>query len=162
MIGNFNRYQNFPLQDDKRAKQYAGNIEKAKQRLAVGVGGKRSCPRRMEILWPGHNYMGPGNPLENGQPTTHADNIARDHDYAYAHTWTEDHIKQADDRAKNQFLEHPTEVSSLVGYTGIALKNLVEKFTGTLYPNVSSLNKSARARSVMAGIRRKDTWYGSA
>lgn len=32
---------------------------------------------------PGYNYMGPGNPLDNGPPTSADDNVAMEHDYAY-------------------------------------------------------------------------------
>lgn len=112
---------------DKRFKQTQGNIDLSKHKVGASVGGAhRSRPRRMQILWPGHNYMGPGNPLENGEPTTNADKTARIHDYAYAHAWSEADIKHADNEAKRQFLEHPTEISSLVEYSGIAIKNLVE------------------------------------
>lgn len=147
---------------DKRFKQAQGNIDLSKHKVGASIGGAhRSRLRRMQILWPGHNYMGPGNPLENGEPTTNADKAARIHDYAYAHAWTEEDIKHADNEAKRQFLEHPTEISSVVGYSGIAIKNFVEKVTGTLYPNISSVNKTARARSVMAGIHKKNKWNAS-
>ncbi|ANH56807.1 putative structural protein VP1 [Diaphorina citri densovirus] len=111
--------------------------------------------RRGGFLWPGHNYMGPGNPLDNGEPTTNADKVAQQHDYAYAHAWTEDHIKEADAEARHQFLEHPTEFSSLVGYTGLGLKSLLESVTGTVYPAPSKLRASTAQRSAMAGIKRK-------
>ncbi|QTE03783.1 MAG: capsid protein [Grus japonensis parvo-like hybrid virus] len=34
-------------------------------------------------LVPGHNYLGPGNPLHNGKPTNHNDRIAQKHDWGY-------------------------------------------------------------------------------
>jgi Phospholipase A2-like domain len=32
---------------------------------------------------PGYNYLGPGNDLNNGPPTSHEDFVAQDHDYDY-------------------------------------------------------------------------------
>jgi hypothetical protein len=39
--------------------------------------------RRKGWTLPGYNYMGPGNSLENGPPTSADDAIAREHDYGY-------------------------------------------------------------------------------
>lgn len=142
---------------DKRYGPYAKNVNFGVQRKLLGQSKRQ---KRQQLLWTGHNYMGPGNPLENGDPTTNADNVARTHDYAYAHAWSESDIKAANEKAKSQFLEHPTEFSSLVGYSGIAIKKIVEKFTGTLYPNIAELDRTARKRSVMTSIRKK--WFNAA
>lgn len=35
------------------------------------------------IVYPGTNYIGPGNPLSSGRPKSYHDNLARTHDYQY-------------------------------------------------------------------------------
>ena len=35
------------------------------------------------VIYPGSNYIGPGNSLDAGRPTSQADAVAREHDYQY-------------------------------------------------------------------------------
>lgn len=37
----------------------------------------------MDLTLPGYNYLGPGNQLDNGEPTNLSDYVAQDHDYEY-------------------------------------------------------------------------------
>lgn len=111
--------------------------------------------RSSQWLWPGHNYMGPGNPLENGAPTTHADKVAQGHDYAYAHAWSHDDIKEADRKAISQFMEKPYQVSSLVGAAGLSVKSLAEKWLGPVYPGPADLGSRVSSRSIMVQSRKK-------
>lgn len=120
--------------------------------------------RKRELLWPGHNYMGPGNALENGSPVNVADQIAKQHDYAYAHAWNAKDIKQADADARAQFSEHLREPSALVGYVGLSVKSVAEYVFGSLYPNDTDFGQRIIDRSIMvtAGNRKNtDPWNGS-
>ncbi|MCU7958159.1 MAG: hypothetical protein KZQ67_16380 [gamma proteobacterium symbiont of Bathyaustriella thionipta] len=36
------------------------------------------------LTLPGYRYCGPGNPLDNGDPTNDLDEICKDHDYCYS------------------------------------------------------------------------------
>lgn len=111
--------------------------------------------KRDGLLWPGHNYMGPGNPLENGETTTNADKVAREHNHAYAHAWSHDDIKAADEKARSQFLEHPFEISSLVGYAGLSVKSYAEKVFGPLYPSPSDIEQRLPSRAIMVSHRKR-------
>lgn len=93
-----------------------------------------------QFLWPGHNYLGPGNPLENGPTVDKADEIAKRHDYAYHNAQTASDITTADKQAIGEFgldfIKHPN-ISSLAGAVGLTTKFGVEKLIGThLYPNL--------------------------
>lgn len=37
----------------------------------------------MDLTLPGYNYLGPGNPLDKGEPTNQSDYVAQDHDHEY-------------------------------------------------------------------------------
>ncbi|QEM39035.1 VP1 [Bactericera trigonica densovirus] len=111
--------------------------------------------RKKGLLWPGHNHLGPGNDLENGPTQSHADNVAKEHDYAYAHAWTPEHIKEADARARAQFMKTPYQISSLAGYVGLGVKSLAESAFGPIYPTRSDLYSRLMERSAMVSVKRK-------
>lgn len=92
----------------------------------------------MKFLYPGHNYLGPGNPLENGPTVDTADAIAKVHDYEYHNATTQEDIFESDQRAVSQFANdffHHPNFPSLAGALGLSLKTGIEKnLTGVLYP----------------------------
>lgn len=92
----------------------------------------------MKFLYPGHRYLGPGNPLDNGEPVDNADKIARVHDNEYHNATSESDIYKSDESAifnfSKDFVEHPN-LPSLAGAFGLTLKHGLEKnLTGVLYP----------------------------
>lgn len=120
--------------------------------------------RREGWLWPGHNYLGPGNPLENGPTKSEADKIAKVHDYAYAHAWTSEHIKEADKEARRQFAAHAgSSIGAIAGYVGLGIKSVAEKVFGDIYPGGAELRDRVKKRALMAsGYRGRKRWeYGS-
>lgn len=83
----------------------------------------------MKFLYPGHNYLGPGNPLYNGTPVDEADKIAQKHDWAYHHAHTQEDVYSADKEAINNFysdfLKNPN-LPSLAGAVGLSIKHSTE------------------------------------
>lgn len=102
----------------------------------------------MPYLYPGHNYLGPGNPLVNGPAVDKADEIARQHDYEYNDAQSSEDIYNSDQRAISSFARdfvlHPN-LPSLAGATGLGIKHFVEKnFTGVVYPTGMKRNQFFR------------------
>lgn len=90
------------------------------------------------MLYPGHKYLGPGNPTNNGDPVDWDDEIAREHDLAYDKANTQQDITKADDTAIKEFFSdfHQTNnFHSLVGGIGLGLKRGAEAIFGPIYPN---------------------------
>lgn len=92
----------------------------------------------MKFLYPGHNYLGPGNKLENGTTVDRADKIAKIHDYQYSEAKYKEDIFQADESAIDKFGEdykYNTSIPSLFGNTLLSAKHSFEKLIGhTVYP----------------------------
>lgn len=88
------------------------------------------------IQVPGTHYVGPGNPIDSGAPTSGVDADAREHDISYSHHNTD--ISASDTRAINQFGDHVAEShldgAGIIGYVGLQAKKAIEKHTGQLYP----------------------------
>lgn len=94
------------------------------------------------LTLPGSNYIGPGNPLENGPPLTFTDYLAKQHDYAYANAKHSNDVFDADAKfledTKTNFLfnGNPIEkAQSAIGHVGILAKNTYEKHFGVKYPS---------------------------
>nr|WGL41074.1 capsid protein [Psittaciform ambidensovirus] len=92
----------------------------------------------MPLLYPGHNYLGPGNELDNGPPVDKADEIARVHDYAYHNADSKSDIYKSDfESFKNftsYFVSNPN-LPSFAGAAGIGAKLIGETVLGaTIYP----------------------------
>ncbi len=87
---------------------------------------------------PGTKYIGPGNPLDNGDPVSNADEDARQHDIAYSKGGD---VSEPDQLAINQFTDHfvdnPLDIPALAGSIGLRTKQFVEKKTGQIYPSVA-------------------------
>lgn len=86
---------------------------------------------------PTTKYIGPGNPIDSGHPTSFADADAQQHDIEYSKSNTD--IQASDNRAIQKFGDHIAEnnldPSSIIGYSGLQVKKNIEKVTGQLYPS---------------------------
>lgn len=92
------------------------------------------------MLFPGHNYLGPGNPVDNGEPVDEDDLTAQIHDRAYESANSDSDIREADkvaifDFAKEAVLHNNWHAG--IGAIGLGAKYALESVTGVLYPNVS-------------------------
>lgn len=99
------------------------------------------------MLYPGHRYLGPGNPLFNGTPVDNADYIAQNHDWEYSTAKTKEDIFNSDSKAINNFTsdyKQKFNLPSFFGSTGLSIKNSFEKFINhTVYPwNLPSSSSS--------------------
>lgn len=88
----------------------------------------------------GHRYLGPGNPLDNGEPTNNADRIAQRHDTEYSNAKTKEDIFQSDRHAIKDFLDEFIEnksIGGLIGAAGLSIKHGVEKISDrVIYPKL--------------------------
>lgn len=100
----------------------------------------------------GLKYLGPGNPLNNGEPINTADKIAQVHDNEYHLAKIKEDIYNSDRNAiediKKDFLENPN-LSSLIGYSGLSIKHNIEKsINRVIYPtNISGKNAKTKSKS---------------
>lgn len=88
---------------------------------------------------PEHNYLGPGNTVgtENDPaPVDDSDRIAYNHDLNYLKANTEQDVRDADNAAVAEFTDKALQGDwrSALGGVGIQGKQIVEKYTGQLYP----------------------------
>lgn len=96
------------------------------------------------LTLPFSNYIGPGNSLNLGTPRTHPDHLAKKHDLDYAHAsyrlakeWiTQERFEELIEEADAEFVNNnnPFTPQGAHAISGISAKQLVEKFTGQLYP----------------------------
>ena len=92
-------------------------------------------------MFPGHNYLGPGNPTNNGQPVDSDDRIAQAHDIAYDNATTFDDIHQADKQAIKDFAyDAVTNLNphAAIGAIGLVPKVIQQSITGKI-PKVVKL-----------------------
>lgn len=114
------------------------------------------------ITLPNSKYIGPGNPINLGEPINRIDAAAKLHDIVYTEATGDDQIREADNNFKNfagntiaESLRpggDPIEgIQASVGYIGIAAKNYLEDTLNSgksIYPSFSGKNKMIRtARS---------------
>lgn len=96
----------------------------------------------MKFLYPGHNYLGPGNKVDNGKPVNEADYIAQQHDIAYEKSRTKEDIYNADKEAIHGFyndFKSSLSVPSFIGGAGLGIKHLVEKsIDKVIYPKLNA------------------------
>lgn len=90
----------------------------------------------MKFLFPFHNYLGPGNPLDNGEPVNSADRIAQKHDWEYYYAKNQSDIEASDRNAIAAFHQDGS-FSSKVGELGLSVKYLAENVFGNIYPTMS-------------------------
>lgn len=86
--------------------------------------------------WPGHNYLGPGNPLDGAVPVDADDNIAKRHDEAYDRATGYPDIRKADEQAIDEFAREGN-VHSVIGALGLGAKKTWEDIFGPVYPNMA-------------------------
>nr|QTE03801.1 MAG: structural protein [Phylloscopus inornatus ambidensovirus] len=89
---------------------------------------------------PGHEYVGPGTDLEKaGAPVDKDDQIAKEHDEAYAKAKVQSDIQEADSKAIGAFEDDFQETGNLHSKISSVLlggKQAVEHYTGPIYPQV--------------------------
>ncbi|KAH8025852.1 hypothetical protein HPB51_012884 [Rhipicephalus microplus] len=101
-------------------------------------------------FFPGHQYLGPGNPLRNGDPGDEDDGIAKSHDEAYEQTTSHEDVFAADQAPAvllNDFRRTGNWHSAL-GAVGLGTKNIVEQYV------------LARSLYGLPGVRRKRAHKG--
>lgn len=99
---------------------------------------------------PGHNYLGPGNPYPNGEPTNSSDAIAKKHDKSYIDAQSENDILESDWKYTKEFakdfINHPS-IGSAAGAIGLGVKTGAERLIGVQYPDMSARSPIKRART---------------
>lgn len=101
------------------------------------------------FLIPGYNYLGPGNPLDNGEPVNELDADAQQHDIDYENAISADQIHEADKKAINKFRQHlksSNATAASLGIAGLNSKLGVEKVFGVRYPSKSVINQHVNKR----------------
>lgn len=92
----------------------------------------------VQIVFPGHKYLGPGNDLNSGEPVDNDDLIAREHDRAYKAATCAQDVFIADEFAIFRFIYdwiRNKNWHSAVDAIGLSLKHATEKIIGrVLYP----------------------------
>lgn len=92
----------------------------------------------VKVLYPGHNYLGPGNDLDAGTPVDKADEIAQKHDIEYSRATKKQDIFKSDKKAINNFRgdwQKNFNLPSLSGDIGLSIKHFVESnLDRTIYP----------------------------
>lgn len=94
-------------------------------------------PGRKGYLLPGHNWIGPGNPIDSAKAVDRDDEIAREHDIEYHNAHNKEDIRKSDWKAIKEFgsdLVHTGNWHSLLGFLGIGGKYLGESLIGVQYP----------------------------
>lgn len=89
----------------------------------------------------GHRYLGPGNPLDNGEPVNSADRIAQQHDFEYSRAKTKEDIFNSDRRAIANFVDdfaNKPSIGNIVGIAGLSIKHGAEKILDrVIYPPIA-------------------------
>ena len=93
---------------------------------------------RPVVSLPDHNFIGPGNPHDSGLATVDLDDdIAKEHDTAYANAENAQDVREADDNAIHDFISDVIDTGnphSVIGALGIGTKRKIEQHTGVVYP----------------------------
>ncbi|KAL1436341.1 hypothetical protein MTO96_049774 [Rhipicephalus appendiculatus] len=82
-------------------------------------------------LFPGHRYLGPGNPLRNGDPVDEDDGIAKSHDEACERAKSHVDVFAADQASAALFsndFRRTGNWHSALGAVGLGTKNFVEQY----------------------------------
>lgn len=97
----------------------------------------KQVPGRSGLLLPGHNWIGPGNPVDNAPAVDRDDEIAEQHDREYHAAHSKDDIRASDWKALKEFgsdFIHTGNWHSGLGALGIGAKYLGESLIGVQYP----------------------------
>lgn len=134
------------------------NTDLYKHKVTTKNPGVYTGDEQINRTWPGYNYLGPGNPLEAGPPTNYSDVIAKNHDYNYHESTTEEEIAKHDRTAIEQFeaiskqtkksevflpnmpfsIVTTTDIGAELGKDFLSVKENMEKITGTIYPDIEA------------------------
>lgn len=104
-------------------------------------------PARRGFLYPGTNYLGPGNQFPNGEPTSNVDRMAMRHDASYAHAATPEEVDEAD----AQLMQDAWKEGGLQGIAaagGMAIKRTAEAAFGSIYPTEEQMASNAAKRGL--------------
>jgi hypothetical protein len=96
--------------------------------------------------WPGHKYLGPGNPLDGAEPVDEDDRIAKEHDEAYDRARNREDVRLADERAIDSFAREGS-LHSVVGALGLGAKKAWEDVFGGTYPRMPPAKKPTAKKS---------------
>lgn len=98
---------------------------------------------RKLLIFPGHNYFGPGNKINAGPPVDTDDYIAQQHDLAYENAKDKEDVYRADEKAIFAFIIDCIKNKnwhSAIGALGLGLKHLTEVICGKIfYPKLRKL-----------------------
>lgn len=97
--------------------------------------------------FPGHRYLGPGNPIVNGTPVDSDDYIAQTHDLAHDAATEPSDIRAADRAAISEFTVDAfrnRNWHSVIGAVGLTGKYLFESVAGVRYPRQFTLASRKR------------------
>lgn len=115
----------------------------------------------MNLTLPGYNYLGPGNPINAGEPVNKTDSIARDHDVAYSRAQSHRDIFEADWEAIKHFsaesVRSPTLLGPKLGVLGLGSKTLFERAIGR---TVYGLGKTSMQTPTKRGANNYDSDSG--
>ncbi|KAH7948656.1 hypothetical protein HPB51_015753 [Rhipicephalus microplus] len=81
--------------------------------------------------FPGHRYLGPGNPLRNGDQVDEDDGRAKSHDKTYEQATSHEDVFAADQASAALFLNdfrRTRNWHSALGAVGLGTKNIVEQY----------------------------------
>lgn len=96
----------------------------------------------VSFVFPGHHYIGPGNPLESGVPVDTDDAIAREHDKAYEEAECKSDVYIADENAIFAFILDWFKYKnwhSALGAMCLSFKTCTERlFRTVFYPRFGS------------------------
>lgn len=110
----------------------------------------------VSFVFPGHNYLGPGNELDSGVPVDSDDAIAREHDKAYEVAECKSDIYAADDRAIFAFMFDWLQYKnwhSALGAICLSFKTGTERLFHTVfYPRFGSTKGNRAAHSDDADV----------
>lgn len=112
------------------------------------------------FVFPGHRYLGPGNPLINGDPVDEDDRIAQQHDQAYSLARSDADVFAADRTSVRAFASDFGRTGnwhSALGAAGLGIKNVVEeKILGrSLYGMPSGRKRGNQGESDSAAPKRQ-------
>ncbi|KAL5289595.1 hypothetical protein ACFFRR_009580 [Megaselia abdita] len=94
--------------------------------------------------WPGKNYLGPGNPINSGEPVDDVDWDAYIYDLEYELADTKENIREADREAISNFIDdfkNNGQISEVSAIIGLSLKYGFESVFGVRYSDMS-VNKT--------------------
>lgn len=88
------------------------------------------------FVFPGHNYLGPGNVLDSGNPVDNDDSIAREHDKAYEEAECKSDVYMADENAIFAFMMDWIQYKnwhSALGAICLSIKTCTERLFKTVF-----------------------------